>query len=86
MKKITITLTLLFAFFFAGNAQTPSDSKKNKGQNHRGHNLHGKGDQHQRGIRLFHGHYHHGKGHARQGVQSNHGKGRQGDNESKDNK
>ena len=86
MKKLIITLTLLVAFFFAGNSQSPSDSTQIKGKNHRGHNSHGKGDRHHKGIRLFHCHPHHGKDHAQAGTRSHHGRKGQGDKKTNGNK
>jgi hypothetical protein len=85
MKKFIITFLLLATFFFTGNAQASSSDSNHKRKNHRGHNSHGKGDRHHAGIRLFHGH-HHGKDHTRSDAHSHHGKGRQGDKGSKDNK
>ena len=86
MKKTIITL-LIVTCVFAGNAQTPtSDSTQHKEKNHRGHYSHAKGDRHHKRNKLFHGHQHQGKDHARADTHSHHGKGRQGDKGLKDNK
>ena len=87
MKKYIFTSLLIFTCLFTGKAQgTSTDPTQNKEKNHRVHNYHGKGDRHHKRNKLFHGHQHQGKDHARADTHSHHGKGRQGDKGLKDNK
>ena len=74
MKKIIITL-LIVSCVFAGNAQTQSsDSVQHKEKSHRRHHSHNKGDRHHKENRLFHGHHHQGKDHARADTRPHHGR------------
>ncbi len=84
MKKFIITLSFLFTFLLAGNAQVSFADSHHKWKNHQGHDSCSKRDRQHKGIRLFHGHHHHGKNQIRSAHGHHRGKpGEKNSHESK---